>query len=318
MYEMYKVYHFRVPSPRHPEAATATAQFRSAIPPCMGNGPSSCRERQLRERFDVGSGYLALHAHGRPRLRHPRPRAGGDRARVASQFSSAGFTQPFARRMRARHRGRIAEREGDDVAQALVVALSVVVLRELVHDGAQMTLARDQVLEHYGIPHDFLFGWPRATPAAGSPRTEAEPRCLLRRHRRRPDRGARRGVERRNEKKVASHHAISRVGRRMSAMWRTSNPNAASFCPSATSAAPLRLDACGDGLGGHPEQEGRRPSRHAAPGGSALATGAHDRDPAVGGPVPRRSHRARAIGRLRTAAYWSGQTTPRIRSLRHG
>jgi hypothetical protein len=37
---------------------------------------------------------------------------------------------------------RIAGGEGDDVAQALVIALGVVVLHELVHDGAQVSLAK--------------------------------------------------------------------------------------------------------------------------------------------------------------------------------
>ena len=73
--------------------------------------------------------------------------------RVLSQFSIAtdsrgvslvegeDATEPFASADAADGRGRIAGREGDDVAEALVVALSVVVLRELAHDGAQMTFA---------------------------------------------------------------------------------------------------------------------------------------------------------------------------------
>ena len=50
-------------------------------------------------------------------------------------FASADVADPAA------VRGRIARREGDDVAQTLVVALGVVVLHELAHDGAQMTFA---------------------------------------------------------------------------------------------------------------------------------------------------------------------------------
>ncbi len=79
------------------------------------------------------------------------PRARGDL--VVSQFSIATdsrgvslvegehATEPFASADAADGRGRIAGGEGDDVAQALVVALGVVVLHELAHDGAQMTLA---------------------------------------------------------------------------------------------------------------------------------------------------------------------------------
>jgi hypothetical protein len=85
----------------------------------------------------------------------------GERAlrhRVVFQFSIApdsrgvplvegeDATEPFASADAADGRGRIARREGDDVAQALMVALGVVVLHELPHDGAQVTLAeRDDV-----------------------------------------------------------------------------------------------------------------------------------------------------------------------------
>jgi hypothetical protein len=37
---------------------------------------------------------------------------------------------------------RTGDGEGDDVPQTLVIALGVVVLHELVHDGVQMTLAQ--------------------------------------------------------------------------------------------------------------------------------------------------------------------------------
>ena len=54
--------------------------------------------------------------------------------------------ESFASADAADGRGRIGGREGDDVPQALVVALGVVVLHELAHDGGQVTLAeRDDV-----------------------------------------------------------------------------------------------------------------------------------------------------------------------------
>jgi hypothetical protein len=76
-----------------------------------------------------------------------------ERAPVLSQFSiapdSRGVSlvegehapEPFASADAADGRGRIAGGEGDDVAEALVVALGVVVLHELAHDGAQVTFA---------------------------------------------------------------------------------------------------------------------------------------------------------------------------------
>jgi hypothetical protein len=67
-------------------------------------------------------------------------------SRGVSLVEGEDATEPFASADAADGRGRIARREGDDVAQALVVALGVVVLHELVHDGAQVTLAeRDDV-----------------------------------------------------------------------------------------------------------------------------------------------------------------------------
>jgi hypothetical protein len=55
-------------------------------------------------------------------------------------------TEPLSSPDAAEGRGRIAGREGDDVAEALVVALGVVVLNELADDAAQMTFAeRDDV-----------------------------------------------------------------------------------------------------------------------------------------------------------------------------
>jgi hypothetical protein len=43
--------------------------------------------------------------------------------------------------MRPTGEGEWREGDGDDVAQALVVALGVIVLHELAHDGVQVTLA---------------------------------------------------------------------------------------------------------------------------------------------------------------------------------
>jgi hypothetical protein len=51
-------------------------------------------------------------------------------------------TEPLASADVADGRGRIAGGKGNDVAQALMVALGVVVLHELAHDGAQMALAK--------------------------------------------------------------------------------------------------------------------------------------------------------------------------------
>ena len=59
----------------------------------------------------------------------------------------------------AEGRGRIAGREGDDVAQALMVALGVVVLHELAHDGAQMTLA-----ERDDVPQALVLDRPNSAP----------------------------------------------------------------------------------------------------------------------------------------------------------
>ncbi len=73
---------------------------------------------------------------------------------VVSQFSIATdsrggslvegehATEPFAPADAADGRNRIEGREGDDVAQALVVALGVVVVHKVAHDGAQVTLAK--------------------------------------------------------------------------------------------------------------------------------------------------------------------------------
>jgi hypothetical protein len=51
-------------------------------------------------------------------------------------------TESFASADAADGRGRIAGGEGDDVVQALVVALGVVVLHELAQHGAHMTFAK--------------------------------------------------------------------------------------------------------------------------------------------------------------------------------
>jgi len=59
-------------------------------------------------------------------------------SRGVSLVEGEHATEPFASADAADRRGRIVGREGDDVTQALVVALA--------HDGAQMTLAeRDEV-----------------------------------------------------------------------------------------------------------------------------------------------------------------------------
>ena len=61
-------------------------------------------------------------------------------SRSVSLIEGEHGTEPFASADAADGGGRIGRGEGDDVAQALVVALGVVVLHELVRDGAQMTL----------------------------------------------------------------------------------------------------------------------------------------------------------------------------------
>src|ERR1700678_4237121 len=66
----------------------------------------------------------------------------------ASLVEGEDAAEPFASADAADGRGRIVGGEGDDVAQALVVALGVVVLHKLTQHGAQMTLAeRDDVPE---------------------------------------------------------------------------------------------------------------------------------------------------------------------------
>jgi len=73
-------------------------------------------------------------------------------SRGASLVEREHATQPFASADAAEGRGRIPGGEGDDVAQPLVVALGVVVLHELVHDGAQMTFAEgNDVPEALGL-----------------------------------------------------------------------------------------------------------------------------------------------------------------------
>ncbi len=67
-------------------------------------------------------------------------------SRGVSLVEGEDATEPFASADAGDGRDRIARREGDDVSQALMVALGVVVLHELAHDGAQATLAeRDDV-----------------------------------------------------------------------------------------------------------------------------------------------------------------------------
>ncbi len=69
-------------------------------------------------------------------------------SRGVSLVEGEDATEPLASADATDGRGRIAGGEGDDVAKALMVALGVIVLHELVHDGAQMTLAeRDDVPE---------------------------------------------------------------------------------------------------------------------------------------------------------------------------
>ena len=65
----------------------------------------------------------------------------GTDSRGVSFVKGEHATEPLTSADAADGRGRMAGGEGDDVAQALVVALGVVVLHELAHDGAQMTLA---------------------------------------------------------------------------------------------------------------------------------------------------------------------------------
>ena len=57
-------------------------------------------------------------------------------SRGASFVEREHATEPFASADAADGQGRIGRGEGDDVAQASVVALGVVVLDELAHDGA--------------------------------------------------------------------------------------------------------------------------------------------------------------------------------------
>ena len=57
-------------------------------------------------------------------------------SRGVSLVEGEQATGPFASADAADERGLIAAGEGDDVAQALMVALGVVVLQELAHDGA--------------------------------------------------------------------------------------------------------------------------------------------------------------------------------------
>jgi hypothetical protein len=62
-------------------------------------------------------------------------------SRGVSLVEGEDATEPFASADAADGRDRIARREGDYVAQALMVALGVVVLHELPHDDAQVTRA---------------------------------------------------------------------------------------------------------------------------------------------------------------------------------
>jgi NAD(P)-dependent dehydrogenase (short-subunit alcohol dehydrogenase family) len=62
-------------------------------------------------------------------------------SRSVSRVEVEHATEPFASADTSGGRGRIAGGEGDDVAQALVVSLGVVVVHELAHDVAQMPLA---------------------------------------------------------------------------------------------------------------------------------------------------------------------------------
>jgi hypothetical protein len=62
-------------------------------------------------------------------------------SRGVSLVQGAQATEPFASADTADGRGRIGGGEGDDVAQALVVALGVVVLHKVSEHGAQVTFA---------------------------------------------------------------------------------------------------------------------------------------------------------------------------------
>lgn len=79
-------------------------------------------------------------------------------SRGASFVEREHATEPLASVDAADWRGRIAGGEGDDVAEALVVALGVVVLHEVVHDGAQMTLAERDV---FVVTDDCQVEWTR-------------------------------------------------------------------------------------------------------------------------------------------------------------
>jgi hypothetical protein len=63
-------------------------------------------------------------------------------SRSVSLVEGEHATEPFASADAAAGRGRIGRGEGDDIAQAPVVALGVVVVHELAHDGTQMASPR--------------------------------------------------------------------------------------------------------------------------------------------------------------------------------
>src|SRR5580700_7900556 len=70
------------------------------------------------------------------------------RSRGLSLVEGEHTAEPFQSVDATDGRGRMAGGEGDDVVQALVVALGMVMVHELAHDGAQMTLAeRNDVAE---------------------------------------------------------------------------------------------------------------------------------------------------------------------------
>ncbi len=73
-------------------------------------------------------------------------------APVPRAITAAASTEPLASADAAEGRGRIAGGEGDDVAQALVVALGLVVLHELAQHGAQMTFAKGNDVPEAIVP----------------------------------------------------------------------------------------------------------------------------------------------------------------------
>jgi hypothetical protein len=94
-------------------------------------------------------------------------------SRGVSLVEGEHAAKPFAPADAAAGRGRIAGGERDDVAQALMVALRVVVLHELAHDGAQVTFA-----ERNDVPEALVLDRPNEPLGVGvqvrAPRRQAQ------------------------------------------------------------------------------------------------------------------------------------------------